>query len=154
MWALVLPGGVPIFSVILLMNFFISVPKSLDEAARIDGANPWQTLILVYLPISIPCLATITLFSTVGHWNDFFGGLLLMTRMSNYPLLTYIQLLNVDIAALIQSGDVEAIISYMEVSNRNLNAAKIVVATVPLIMIYPFLQRYFITGIVIGSVKE
>ncbi|ODB63095.1 carbohydrate ABC transporter permease [Paenibacillus polymyxa] len=154
-WSLVLPGAVPIFSVILVMNFFSAVPKALEEAAFIDGANPLQVLFKVYVPVSIPALATVALFSIVGTCNDFFSGLIYMTQVSNYPLMTYIQSLNVNIAELLQSGTNSAQLSNLtEISNKNLNAAKIVVAVIPLLLIYPLLQKYFVTGIVVGSVKE
>ncbi|CAH1190710.1 MULTISPECIES: carbohydrate ABC transporter permease [Paenibacillus] len=154
-WSLVLPGAVPIFSVILVMNFFSAVPKALEEAAFIDGANPLQVLFKVYVPVSIPALATVALFSIVGTWNDFFSGLIYMTKVSNYPLMTYIQSLNVNIAELLQAGTNSSELSSLtEISNKNLNAAKIVVAVIPLLLIYPLLQKYFVTGIVVGSVKE
>lgn len=153
-WSLVLPGAVPIFSVILLMNFFIGVPSSLDEAARIDGANPLKILLKVYLPISKPALATIALFSVVGHWSDFSQGIIYITKIEDYPLQTYIQSLYIDLQKLIQSGDHNALTNALKVSNQNLNAAKIVVSVVPLMAIYPFMQKYFISGIVVGSVKE
>nr|WP_282446195.1 carbohydrate ABC transporter permease [Paenibacillus silvae] len=154
-WALVLPGAVPIFSVILVMNFFSAVPKALEEAAFIDGASPLQVLFKVYVPVSIPALATVALFSIVGTWNDFFSGLIYMTKVSNYPLMTYIQSLNVNIADLLQAGTNSSELSNLtEISNKNLNAAKIVVAVIPLLLIYPLLQKYFVTGIVVGSVKE
>ncbi|MEW4427897.1 carbohydrate ABC transporter permease [Paenibacillus pabuli] len=154
-WALVLPGAVPIFSVILVMNFFSAVPKALEEAAFIDGANPLQVLFKVYVPVSIPALATVALFSIVVTWNDFFSGLIYMTKVSNYPLMTYIQSLNVNIADLLQAGTNSSELSNLtEISNKNLNAAKIVVAVIPLLLIYPLLQKYFVTGIVVGSVKE
>ncbi len=148
-WALVLPGAVPIFSVIMVMNFFMGVPKSLEEAAVIDGATPIQVLTRVYLPCSKPVIATIALFSIVGSWNDFFGGLIYMTKVQNYPLQTYIQTLSVKLEDMLNSGgSLNSLINAMEVSSQNLNAAKIVVSVVPL------LQRYLITGIVVGSVKE
>lgn len=156
-WSLILPGAVPIGSVILVMNFFRGVPKSLEEAASIDGASPWQTLWKVYIPMSLPSLATVSLFSIVGSWNDFFGGLLYMTRTENYPLMTYIQSLTINIADTIQNSagiTAEQLQSLTEVSNKNLNAAKIVVAVIPLLLIYPFMQKYFVKGIVVGSVKE
>ncbi|MCR5156126.1 MAG: carbohydrate ABC transporter permease [Butyrivibrio sp.] len=153
-WALVLPGAVPIFNVILLMNFFLGIPKSLEEAAVLDGANPLQVLTKVYLPCSVPVLATVTLFSIVGSWNDFYSGLIYITRIENYPLMTYIQSLTINMEEIIKHGTMEDIIRASQVSEQNLNAAKIVVAVIPLMLIYPFLQKYFITGIVIGSVKE
>lgn len=154
-WALVLPGTVPIFSVIMVMNFFMGIPKSLEEAAVIDGATPIQVLTRVYIPCSKPVIATITLFSIVGSWNDFFGGLIYMTKVANYPLQTYIQSLSVSLEDILNSGgSLSSLVNAMEVSSQNLNAAKIVVSVVPLLLIYPILQKYLITGIVVGSVKE
>lgn len=156
-WALILPGAVPIGSVILVMNFFRSVPKSLEESALLDGANPWQILTRIYIPISLPSLATVSLFSIVGSWNDFFGGLIYITKVENYPLMTYIQSLSVNIAETLQKAggmSTQQLQALLSVSNRNLNAAKIVVAIVPLLVIYPFLQKYFVQGIVVGAVKE
>ena len=154
-WALVLPGAVPIFSVIMVMNFFIGVPKSLAEAAIIDGSTPLQVLTKVYIPCSNPVIATIALFSIVGSWNDFFGGLIYMTKVANYPLQTYIQTLSVRLEDILNSGgSLTTLVNAMEVSKQNLNAAKIVVSVIPLLLIYPILQKYLITGIVMGSVKE
>lgn len=154
-WSLVLPGAVPIFSVIMVMNFFIGVPKSLEEAAVIDGATPMEVLTKVYIPCSKPVIATVALFSIVGSWNDFFGGLIYMTRVANYPLQTYIQSLSVNLEDILHSGgSLSTLVNAMEVSKQNLNAAKIVVSVVPLLLIYPVLQKYLITGIVMGSVKE
>lgn len=154
-WSLILPGAVPIFNVVLVMNFFAAVPKSLEEAAVIDGASPMEVMMKVYLPCSKPVLATVALFSVVGSWNDFFGGLIYITKVQRYPLMTYIQSLNVNIAELVSSGaDAATLASLAEISNKNLNAAKIVVSTIPLLLIYPFLQKYFVSGIVMGAVKE
>jgi ABC-type glycerol-3-phosphate transport system permease component len=151
LWALVLPGAVPIWNVILLMNFFRSIPKELDEAARIDGANPWQLLWSVYLPTSLPALATITLFSIVGHWNSFFDGLILMNNPENYPLQTYIQQLVIADRPALHGGQAQLM---AQLSNNTLNAAKLFVAMIPILIVYPFLQRYFIRGIMLGAVKE
>ena len=147
-WALILPGAVPVFNVILLMNFFKGVPKSLEEAAAIDGASKLTILLKIYLPISMPALATIILFCIVNHWNDFFSGLVYMNKTSMYPLQTYIQQLSVDMS---QITDPEQLKRFAQVSNKTL---KIVVSTIPLLIIYPFLQKYFVSGIVIGAVKE
>ena len=154
-WALILPGAVRIFSVIMVMNFFMGVPKALEEAAVIDGATPLQVLTKVYLPCSKPVIATIALFSIVGSWNDFFSGLLYMTKVNNYPLQTYIQSLNVKLEDMLSAGgSISSLVNIMDVSAQNLNAAKIVVSVIPLLLIYPLLQKYLITGIVVGSVKE
>ena len=150
-WALVLPGAVPVFNVILLMNFMKGLPEALEEAAVIDGASEWTILTRVVLPISKPGLATVALFCIVNHWNDYFQGLIYIRTPSKYPLQTYIQQLTIDVS---QITDPQQLIYFMTISTRTLNAAKIVVATVPLLVIYPFLQRYFVTGIVIGAVKE
>ncbi len=154
-WALILPGALPIFNVIMVMNFFKGIPRSLEEAAVMDGAGPMTVLLHVLVPCAKPCIATISLFSIVGSWNDFFSGLIYIQKPENYPIMTYIQSLNVDIQEMLKSGATNATLSSVaELSNKNLNAAKIVVAVIPLLMIYPFLQKFLITGIVMGSVKE
>ncbi|MDR6885219.1 carbohydrate ABC transporter permease [Bacillus sp. 3255] len=151
-WALVLPGAVPVFNVILLMNFFRNLPKELSDAGYMDGAGPWYMMLKVFLPLSLPAMATVTLFSVVGHWNSFFDGLIFMRSAENYPLQTYIQqlVINLNIVEL-DSTQAELL---MKVSNKTLNAAKIVVSMVPILIVYPFLQKYFIHGIMLGSVKE
>ena len=154
-WSLVLPGAVPIGNIILLMNFFLGVPKSLEEAAVIDGANPLDVLLRILIPCAKPCIATIPLFSIVGHWNSFFDGLIYIHKVEKYPIMTYIQSLQVDIAAMIKGGANSASLEIAtKLSNKNLNSAKIVVSVIPLLVIYPFLQKYLINGIVVGSVKE
>lgn len=155
LWSLILPGAVPIFSVIMVKNFFVGIPKSLEESATIDGANPLQILFHIFIPCSKPSLATVALFSIVGHWNDFFGGLIYITKIKNYPLMVYIQSLNVSLQDLLKTGvSAEEISAALEVSKRNLNAAKIVVALIPLLLIYPFLQKYLLAGMTMGAVKE
>ncbi len=154
-WALILPGAVPIFSVILLMNFFKGIPKALEEAAVIDGATPLDVLLKIMVPCAKPALATVSLFSVVGSWNDFFGGLIYMRKVEDYPIMTYIQSLNINLQELMeQSVTSSTLENITKLSNRNLNAAKIVVAVIPLLLIYPFLQKYLISGLVMGSVKE
>ena len=150
-WALVLPTALPIWNVVILMNYFRSIPKELDEAARIDGANPWQIMWRIYVPTSLPAIATITLFSIVGHWNSFFDGLILMNDPNNYPLQTYIQQLVIAERSISSSTQAQLL---AKLSNNTLNAAKLFIAMVPILLVYPMLQRYFIRGITLGAVKE
>ncbi|MEV5027144.1 carbohydrate ABC transporter permease [Paenibacillus sp. LPE1-1-1.1] len=152
-WALVLPGAVPVFNVILLMNFFKGIPKELEEAAFMDGAGPLKILTHIYLPVSLPSLATIALFSIVGHWNNFFDGIVLINDSTKIPLQTYLQQLSLT-RDQIQNLTVEQLKEFNKVSNVTLNSAKILVSMIPILLIYPFLQRYLIHGIVLGSVKE
>lgn len=156
-WSLILPGAVPIGNIILVMNFFRGVPKSLEESAHLDGANPWQVLTRIYIPISLPSLATVSLFSIVGSWNDFMAGLIYMTRIENYPLMTYIQSLTINVAETLQQASnltTEQLQNLLSVSDQTFNAARIFVTIIPLLLIYPFLQKYFVKGIVVGAVKE
>ncbi|MFD0674141.1 carbohydrate ABC transporter permease [Cohnella sp. GCM10027633] len=151
-WALVLPGAVPIFNVILLLNFFRSLPKELEEAAFIDGAGHWRVLWRIFVPLSKPSLATITLFVIVGHWNSWFDGLIYMNNSDGYPLSSYLQTVVVKLdASIMQSVDVEKLAN---ISNETNKAAQIFLASLPVLLVYPFLQRFFISGIVMGSVKE
>ncbi len=152
-WALVLPGAVPVFNVILLMNFFKGIPKEMEEAAFIDGAGPLKILWHIFIPVSLPSLATITLFVIVGHWNNFFDGIVLINDSHKIPLQTYLQQLNLTRDQM-QNLSVEQLQQYNKISNTTLNSAKILVSMIPILLIYPFLQRYLIHGIVLGSVKE
>lgn len=153
-WVLVLSGGLPMFNVILVLNFFRNLPKELEESAFVDGAGPWYTLIKLIIPLSVPVLATVTLFSIVSHWNEFFSGLVFMTKPDNYPLQTYIQQMVVQMDLTTINNDPEALKRLNELSNQTLNAAKIFIAMIPILVIYPFLQRFFVHGITLGSVKE
>lgn len=153
-WALVLPTAVPVFNVILMMNYFRGLPKELEEAASIDGAGSLRTLISIILPVSLPVLATVTLFSLVGHWNSFFDGMILMNNKANWPLQTYVQQLVTSFQSVMNVKDPEELKRLMETSNKTFNAAKVFITMLPILILYPFLQKYFMGGIVLGAIKE
>ena len=150
-WALIIPGALPVFNVILLANAFRSIPKELEEAAAMDGAGHWTILFRVLLPLSLPVLATVTLFVAVGHWNSWFDGLILMNSPDKYPLQSYLQtvVINPD-PRMLTERDLALL---QLISNRTTRAAQIFIAMVPILIIYPFLQRYFTAGVKLGSVK-
>lgn len=150
-WALILPGAVPVFSVIILLNFFRQVPKELSEAAVIDGAGHWTTLWRIYVPVSTPALATILLFSLVGHWNSWFDGLILMNDPKQYPLQSYIQTIVVQRTYSMMTR--EEIQQLATISDKTLRSSQIFLGSLPIIVVYPFLQKYFVKGIVLGGVK-
>ncbi|MFD0713822.1 carbohydrate ABC transporter permease [Paenibacillus sp. GCM10027626] len=151
-WALVLPAAVPVFNVVLLLNFFRGLPKELEESAKLDGANHWTILWRIFVPVSMPAIATVLLFTIVNHWNSWFDGLIFMNQPEHYPLQTYLQTTIVT-KQLSQMTAQEAEL-FLLVNDRTGRAAQIFVAALPVLIVYPFLQRYFMKGIVLGSVKE
>ncbi|WP_419872332.1 carbohydrate ABC transporter permease [Candidatus Pristimantibacillus sp. PTI5] len=151
-WALVLPQAVPIFNMILLLNFFRGLPKELEEAAFMDGAGHWTTLWKIFVPLSAPALATITMFTMVFHWNSWFDGLIFMNSPDNYPLQSYLQ--TVVIQQNFTSASLETIAELQKISDRTFKSAQIFLGSLPILLVYPFLQRFFLKGIVLGSVKE
>lgn len=155
-WSLILPGALSVFNMLIVMNYMRSLPPELEEAAFIDGANHFQTLIQIVLPVSLPTLATVTLFAFVGHWNSWFDGLIYMNRIEQYPLQTYLQTVVIDPETFFRNmSDTKSSLTTMLslVNARTTNAAQLFLATIPILLIYPFLQRYFTTGLVMGSVK-
>lgn len=148
-WVLILPG-IPIFNVILLMNFFRQLPKELYETSTIDGAQHWTVLLRIYLPLSLPAIATLTLFSIVAHWNSWFDGMIFITDTKNIPLMTYIRNLIINTNEPVSLDEARRL-AYL--SRRSVLSAKLIVAILPILLVYPYLQKYYKTGLVIGSVK-
>ncbi len=151
-WALVLPVALNVWNMVMLLNFFRGVPKEMEEAAIIDGANHWSILWKLYFPASMPAIATILLFTIVFHWNSWFDGILFMNSPQKYPLQTYLSTLIMQInRQMFSTEDLERL---KDVSEKTLRTAQIFLAALPIMLVYPFLQKYFIKGIVLGSVKE
>lgn len=151
-WALVLPTAVQTFNIILMQNFFKGLPYALTESAQLDGASHFRILFEVYLPISLPSLATVGLFIMVGHWNSWFDGMIYLSDTAKYPLQTYLRnvIQSVDASKL----DVTTIDSLKQINQRTVTAAQIFIAIIPILLVYPFLQKFFISGMTLGSVKE
>ena len=153
-WALILPGALPVYNMVILMNFMRGIPEEIEEAAAIDGASPFQILTRVLLPILKPALATVGLFCIVTHWNDWFSGMIYMNNPDNYPLQTYLQSLLQNFEQLLRtqsSQDIQALLAQMDA--RTGRAAQLFLGAIPVMVIYPFLQKYFTKGLVLGSVK-
>lgn len=153
-WALVLPGALPVYNMIVLMNFMRELPEEMEEAAAIDGASPIQILVKILLPVLKPALATVGLFCIVAHWKDWFSGMIYMDNINNYPLQTYLQSLLQNFNKMIQqgrTGDMAEIMS--QLNERTGRAAQLFLGSIPVMVVYPFLQKYFTKGLVLGSVK-
>ncbi|WP_274363201.1 carbohydrate ABC transporter permease [Paenibacillus thermotolerans] len=154
-WVLIIPGLVAPFNLILMRNFFWSIPESLEESARIDGASDLQVLWSIIVPLSKPVIATIGLFYGVAHWNDFFNGLFFINDNTKWPLQVVLRSIIIDMnmmgmgSSTTQTQDVTQLV----VTPENIKAATIIFAIVPILAVYPFLQKYFVKGILLGSVK-
>ena len=149
-WGMILPCAVNVFNMLLVLSFFRQLPVELEESASLDGAGHWRILWSIFLPVSKPVLATVALFTLVQHWNSWFDGMIYM-KADRYPLQTYLR-------SIIISFNFSNLtpLEQMQLSNFNENAlksAQMVIGTIPILLVYPFLQRYFVSGITLGSVK-
>ncbi|SEM61661.1 putative aldouronate transport system permease protein [Paenibacillus sp. cl141a] len=153
-WALILPGALNVWNMVLMLNFFRTIPKELEEAATIDGAGHWRILWRIYLPVSLPSIATIGLFTIVGHWNSWFDGILYLNSPEKYPLQTYLSTLIMSINSQMTSISIEQIKAMENLSEKTLRTAQIFMGALPIMVVYPFLQKYFVKGMTVGSVKE
>lgn len=149
MWALILPSAVQVYNTILLVSFFRGVPYEIEEAAIIDGSGPMGVLTNVYIPCSVPAIATLTLFCLVNHWNEWFSGQILMNKMEKYPLMSYLQVL-LHLSKNLEKLSEKEIEELLKVNLRTFNAAQLIIA---MLLAYPFFQRFFITGLTLGGVK-
>ncbi|KOP65547.1 ABC transporter permease [Bacillus sp. FJAT-18019] len=150
-WVYIIPALLSFYDVIILMNFFRNVPDSLEESAKIDGGGDWRIFLSIFIPLSMPAMATIALFNGVGQWNDFMTTKLYITDQSLYPL----QMMLYEIIVQSQTQSMQNIGSVaIQTTTKGVQLATIVVTTLPIVVMYPILQRYFISGMMLGAVKE
>lgn len=149
-WGVILGLAVNTFNVILMKNFFEGVPSALEEAATIDGASDWQVLTKVFIPLSKPAMATIGLFYAVSRWNGYFWSMILIREEKQYPLNVWLKSWIVENNAMTESGSTIT----ATYSADTFIYATIIIAVVPMMLIYPFIQKYFVQGVMVGAVKE
>lgn len=146
--ALILPGAISAYNLIIARNFFMTIPESVEESARIDGANDITILLKIVIPLSMPIIATISLWYGVGHWNAWFDNMIYMKTQTKFVLQYVLRM-------ILLEGSVQDIGSDqgVYVNTDTMKMATLVVATLPIIMVYPFLQKYFVKGVMVGSLK-
>ncbi|SMG19054.1 carbohydrate ABC transporter permease [Paenibacillus aquistagni] len=150
-WVYIIPALLSFYDVIILMNFFRNVPDSLEESAKIDGAGDWRIFLYIMIPLSMPAIATIALFNGVGQWNDFMTTKLYITDQSLYPL----QMKLYEIIVQSQTQSMQNSGSFaIETTTKGVQLATIVITTMPIVVMYPILQKYFISGMMLGAMKE
>jgi putative aldouronate transport system permease protein len=149
--AVILPGAISVYNLFVMKAFFQAIPESLEEAARIDGANDWQILWMIVLPLSRPVLLTIGLFYALANWNEFFSPLLFLNSSDKMPLP--VLLYNI-IRASSMSEMVESSAATFHTTHESLKMAAVVLTTLPMVLVYPWIQRYFTHGVLLGSIKE
>ena len=152
-WALVLPLSVPVSNMAILMNFIRNLPSELEEAGQIDGAGNFRILWSILLPVLLPSLATVGLFSFVYHWNDWFQGALFMNNPAKYPLQTYLQTLLTNFRDMLRQSGSDYYSLLQRMNEQTGRASQLFLGLVPILVVYPFVQKYFTTGLVMGSVK-
>lgn len=148
-WVMVFPAAISVFNMIILKSFFQSIPQSLRESAEIDGASHWTILTRIYLPLSKPALATLTLFYAVGRWNGFEDARLYISSRELYPIqFKLYQIIN-NLAAAESNMEGVAV----KIAKEGMKTASIMFATIPILLVYPWLQKYFVSGVTVGSIK-
>ena len=149
LWVYIIPGALNTYYALLMMNFFRQLPRQIEEAAKVDGCDYFNILGRIVLPLSVPVLATITLYAFVGHWNSWFDGKLYSATSMNYPLQTLLY----DMLQTLISDSMSQAEALEKLGGTSVSSAQIFITMLPIMAAYPFLQKYFVNGIVLGSVK-
>lgn len=152
-WALVIPNAISTYNMILLCSYFKSIPDSLEESVRIDGGGHFTILFKIVLPLSKPAMAVMFLYYGVSHWNSWFNAMIYLRNEALYPLQLILRNILVEGSALNTNSSSVSAMNYEEME-KSVKAAMVVVSTVPFLLIYPFLQKYFQGGLMVGSLKE
>lgn len=150
-WSLLIPGAISAFNLIILKNFFQQMPEGIEESAKIDGCNDVGILFKIVLPLSLPAIATFSLFYAVGHWNSFFSAILYINDTTKWPIQVILR--QVVIMAEGGIGDSSQVNDAFVIPPQSIKMAVITVSTLPILIVYPFLQRHFAKGVLLGSVK-
>ncbi|GGG83605.1 carbohydrate ABC transporter permease [Paenibacillus radicis (ex Gao et al. 2016)] len=158
-WVFIIPGLISVWNMIIFRTFFNGLPAGLEESAKIDGCGYWSTFFRIVLPLSGPVIATLALFTAVGHWNDWFYPSIYITKEKLIPIQTMLQqILNSNIMSeqmsQLDSASQSRLSSMKSITSKSLSMATMMVATLPIIMVYPFVQKYFVKGVLVGSLKE
>lgn len=152
-WAVTVPGAVSVYNVIVMRTFFQNIPDDLRESAELDGCSSWQYLIHILLPLSKPIIAVMVLFYAVGHWNNFFDALIYLTDRNKYPLQLFLREMLIQGNMSDMNTISDSSISNFMLQVEGLKYAAVVVANLPMLILYPFLQKYFVKGVLVGSLK-
>lgn len=150
-WALIIPGLVSSFNMLIMKTYFENLPGEIEEAAKVDGCGDVQTLFRIVLPLSMPIMATLGLFYGVSHWNAYFGGIMYLTDKDLMPIQVVLR--NMIVSPSVSSELNVSAIEVQQLPPETIKMATVVVATIPILLIYPFLQKYFVKGMLLGSVK-
>jgi putative aldouronate transport system permease protein len=151
--AMIIPSALSTFNLILMRNFFAAIPAELEESAHIDGANEIVILVRIIIPVSMPIIATITLFYAVGYWNTWYNAMLFITDTRKYPLQLVLREMITNISVMVNDQAYSQMMENRTFYQESVRAAIIVVSAFPILMVYPFLQKYFTKGIMLGSLK-
>ena len=151
LWSVILPGMINVFNLMIVKNYFESIPESIEESAMMDGASYTRVLFTIVLPLAVPTIATITLFTAVSYWNNYMGPMLYINEPGLKPLQLYLREIILEQSDMVLSS--QSAEDQLNISSEGVRSATIIASTLPILVVYPFIQKYFIKGIMIGSVK-
>ena len=151
LWSVILPGMINVFNLMIVKNYFESIPESIEESAMMDGASYTRVLFTIVLPLAVPTIATITLFTAVNYWNNYMGPMLYINEPGLKPLQLYLREIILEQSDMVLSS--QSAEDQLNISSEGVRSATIIASTLPILVVYPFIQKYFIKGIMFGSVK-